>query len=134
MGECKRRIQKVPKSVDDVFGSKGRPIRERHGLPQLKDDGLRILADLPGRRQFRLGLLRQAIDPDQHAFGQIAHGFFGLVRGHQRIQRLGLVVERESQFGPGRQRAPLPPARSSISYRIVLSRQHQLKTSHHRGQ
>ena len=96
------RIQELVKRSDDILRGKRRTIRKGHAAPQREAHSPAAVGDLPGHGQFGFGLLGEAVDADQDAFGQIADSFRRLVSDHQRIERLGLAVQGEVQLGGGK--------------------------------
>ena len=94
-------VEQTAKGLDDILRCEWSPVRESHALAQGERYPFSVLGDLPCRSQFGLGLLRQAVDADQDAFGQVAERLGRFVGGEERIERLRIVVQREAKFAAG---------------------------------
>ena len=70
-----RRIHQFPHGVDHVVAGERGAVGETHARTQLEIDAAAVFGDLPFGGQLAFQLLGVAIQPDQHAAGQIANRF-----------------------------------------------------------
>ena len=83
-------IHELLHGVSHVVRRKRSSIGEAQPIAYLEGDGLSAVRHLPRGSEFGLEFLREPVHANQHAACEITNSFGGIIRGEQRVQRLGL--------------------------------------------
>src|SRR5579864_545990 len=91
-------VHQLLHGIGHVRGRKWRAVRETGAGTYLEANALAAVHELPVCCQLRLRLLGDAVHAHQNAAGEVRDGFGLVVLYQQRIQRLGLSAETETQL------------------------------------
>src|SRR5437867_11165157 len=95
------RIEKRAHRVGHIVRRERRAVGKNNTLAQTENNLAATLLNVRGERQFRLHLLRAAIDANQHAAGEVANRLGVLIVYQNRVKRFRLGAEAKTQLSAG---------------------------------
>ena len=95
---CLFRIERGVEGAGDVIRGQWRAIRKLQPGAQMERDGAAAIGDFPRFGELGLKLVGDPIDAHQHASGEVADDFGGLLGDLERIECFGFRGKTEAKF------------------------------------